>query len=179
VPGSALRLESSAFLEVSASGRLHEVIQLYTLVLFTQISQAAACNRLHLTEERFARWLLMTHDRVESDEFTLTQDFLSQMLGVRRATVSQIASKAQADGVIRYARGCMTILDRERLEEMTCECYGIIRAEFERLLGKPRVVPDLRLRPPLPTLSDNGRSTAGDGTPRQRHEEQLKRRPRR
>jgi hypothetical protein len=133
--------------------------------LFTQVAQSAACNRLHLTEERFARWLLMTHDRVGRDEFPLTQDFLSQMLGVRRATVSQIASRFQDTGLISYTRGVMTILKRDRIEQEGCECYAVIRAEYERLLGRPRTTPRLFTRIELPAHAKVGLSTVGDGTP--------------
>jgi CRP-like cAMP-binding protein len=167
VAGPALRLRAAAFRTASAGGKLREIMHLYTQALFTQISQSAACNRLHLTEERFARWLLMAHERVGEDEFQLTQDFLSQMLGVRRATVSEIAARAQKQGLVNYSRGRMTVLNRRGLEEATCECYAIIRAEFERLLGKPRTNPLLLQRIELPTLSKDGKSTAGDGNPRE------------
>lgn len=170
VAGEAFRMDAAAFREASSHGMFHDVMRHYTQALFTQISQSAACNRVHLTEERFARWLLMTHDRVGRDDFTLTQDFLSQMLGVRRATVSEIAAEVQKQGIIAYTRGHMTIVDRERLEALSCECYPIIRAEFERLLGRPRGNPRLHMRAPMPPLSEGGKSTAGDGTPRDEHE---------
>jgi CRP-like cAMP-binding protein len=166
IPGPALRLRASAFRKAATTGKLHELMQLYTQALFTQISQSAACNRLHLTEERFARWMLMSQDRVGTDSFPLTHEFLSQMLGVRRATVSEIAAQAQKDGLIEYRRGEMKILDRDGLEKTTCECYAIIRAEFERLLGKPRNNPRLNLPFRLPRLSKDGKSTAQEGSPR-------------
>ncbi|HEX8664763.1 MAG TPA: helix-turn-helix domain-containing protein, partial [Beijerinckiaceae bacterium] len=97
--------------------------------------QTAACNRGHNLGERLARWLLMCHDRVEGDELKLTQEFIAQMLGTRRSGVSEAAILLQAAGLIRYSRGHITILDREGLEEFACECYGVVRAEFERLLG--------------------------------------------
>jgi CRP-like cAMP-binding protein len=167
VPGTAFRIKAQDFRKISARGRLHEILNLYTQALFTQVAQSAACNRLHLTEERFARWLLMTHDRVGRDEFPLTQDFLSQMLGVRRATVSQIASRFQSAGLISYSRGVMTILKREEIEQEGCECYGVIRAEFERLLGRPRTNPRLYTRIEIPLYSEGGLSTVGDGSPRE------------
>ena len=173
VAGPALRLEAERFRAATQSGKLRELMQLYTQALFTQIAQAAACNRLHLTEERFARWLLMTHDRVASDTFLLTQDFLSQMLGVRRATVSEIAAEAQSNGLIDYKRGKMTIVNRAGLERLTCECYSMIRTEFERLLGKPQSNPRLVERAPLPNLSKDGKSTAGDGVPREKRTERV------
>lgn len=170
VAGRATRMPAEAFKRVSRDGKFRDLLQLYTQALFTQISQAAACNRLHLTEERFARWLLMTHDRVGRDQFALTQEFLSQMLGVRRATISEIASQAQRSNLIQYSRGQMMIVNREGLEAMTCECYSIIRSEYEQLLGKPKALRHQRSRPPLPELSEAGLSLAGDGTPRDERE---------
>lgn len=136
VPGEALWLRAREFREhLAAETRLGEIMGSYTQALMTQISQASACNRIHSAEERCARWLLMTHDRVDSDRFELTHEFLGQMIGMRRATVSAIASALQAEGLIRYARGIITILDRPKLEDHSCECYRIIRDEYTRLLG--------------------------------------------
>jgi CRP-like cAMP-binding protein len=167
VAGVAFRMRTEAFRRAAGSGRFQQLMQRYTQAIFTQVAQSSACNRLHLTEERFARWLLMTHDRVARDEFQLTQDFLSQMLGVRRATVSQIAAQAQKDGVIEYSRGRMRILDRTALEAGACECYAIIRTEFERLLGRPPGTPELQRKLQLADHAAAGKSTAGDGSPRQ------------
>jgi len=167
VAGVAFRLRADVFRRAAATGRFQQLMQRYTQAIFTQVAQNTACNRLHLTEERFARWLLMTHDRVARDEFQLTQDFLSQMLGVRRATVSQIAAQAQKDGVIEYSRGRMRILDRSALEAGSCECYAIIRTEFERLLGKPQGMSELRRKAQLPDHAADGKSTAGDGARQQ------------
>jgi CRP-like cAMP-binding protein len=89
---------------------------------------------MHPADERCARWLVMTHDRVGSDEFELTQEFLAQMLGVRRATVSEVANALQSEGVIRYSRGTISILNRDALADRSCECYRIIRDEYDRLL---------------------------------------------
>lgn len=114
---------------------LQPLLQRYTHALMVQMAQGVACNRLHTIEQRAARWLLMTSDRVDSPTFQLTQEFLGQMLGVRRAGVSEVASQLQADGLITYTRGIVTILDRARLEARACVCYRIIRDEFERLLG--------------------------------------------
>ncbi|MDZ4876468.1 MAG: hypothetical protein CLLPBCKN_005888 [Chroococcidiopsis cubana SAG 39.79] len=136
IPGEAWRMRVDVFKDkVIPGSALHDLLQRYTQALFNLISQIAACNRIHSVEERFCRWLLMTQDRVGSDEFPLTQEFLSQMLGVRRPTVSLSASVLQKAGLIRYVRGKMTILDREGLEASSCECYMIIKSEFERLLG--------------------------------------------
>ena len=108
-------------------------MQRYVQALFGQISQAAACNRLHSNEERLSRWLLMSHDRVGSDEFLITQEFLAQMLGSRRATVSLSAGMLQKAGLIRYHRGHVEIVDRPGLERTSCECYQVIRAELDRV----------------------------------------------
>lgn len=136
IPGEAWRMRVDVFKnKVIPGSTLHDLLQRYTQALFNLISQIAACNRIHSVEERFCRWLLMTQDRVGSDEFPLTQEFLSQMLGVRRPTVSLSASVLQKAGLIRYVRGKMTILDREGLEASSCECYTIVKREFERLVG--------------------------------------------
>lgn len=136
IPGEAWRMSVDAFkVHVFAGSPLHELLQRYTQALFNLIAQSAACNRLHSIEERFARWLLMTADRVETNSFLLTQEFLAQMLGVNRSSVSLTASIIQRAGLIEYVRGQMTILDRSGLEATTCECYQIVKAEFERLLN--------------------------------------------
>lgn len=138
ISGSALQMSSTSFRRVVANGgSLHSLLQLYTQALMAQIAQTAACNRVHPIEERCARWLLQTHDRVEGDEFDLTHEFLAQMLGVRRASVSVAAGMLQRAGLIRYSRGHMTIADRTGLEEASCECYRIVTDEYERLLGAP------------------------------------------
>lgn len=162
IAGRALRMPSQAFKRATSQGKLREVLQHYTHALFIHVAQAAACNRLHLTEQRFARWLLMTHDRIGRPQFTLKQAFLSQMLGVRRATVSEIAAEVQRNGAIRYSRGQMTIVERNKLEDMTCECYSMIRKEYERLLGKPQRNPPLRAHVPSRTeTSPLGEAGAG------------------
>ncbi|MBD2535332.1 Crp/Fnr family transcriptional regulator [Nostoc flagelliforme FACHB-838] len=136
VPGYGLRMRVDAFkTHVTASSRLHDLLQRYTQGLFNQIAQSAACNRLHSMEERLCRWLLMTADRVETGTFPITQEFLSKMLGVNRSSVSLSASVLQRAGLIKYVRGQMTILDRLGLEATTCECYQVVKAEFERLLN--------------------------------------------
>ena len=136
VPGYGLRMRVDAFkTHVTASSPLHDLLQRYTQALFNQIAQSAACNRLHSIEERLCRWLLMTADRVETGTFPLTQEFLSKMLGVNRSSVSLTASILQRAGLIEYVRGEMTILDRSGLEATTCECYEVVRGEFERLLN--------------------------------------------
>jgi CRP-like cAMP-binding protein len=135
IDGEALVMRAKDFrAHLADCPRLVEIMGRYTQALLSQIAQASACNRMHPADERCARWLLMTHDRVERDEFELTQEFLAQMLGVRRATVSEVANALQSEGIIRYSRGRMTILNREALLERSCECYRIIRDEYERLL---------------------------------------------
>lgn len=118
----------------SQDGDIGDVLRLYTQALMVQISQGTACNRAHSIEQRCARWLLLTHDRVRKDQHLLTQEFLGQMLGVRRASVGQVAASLQRAGCIRYSRCVITILDRKRLEAASCICYSIIRKEYDRLL---------------------------------------------
>jgi len=136
IPGEGLRMSADSFRKaIQASEPFSALMRRYSQALTIQISQTAACNRLHSVEERLSRWLLLTEDRVGSAHFPLTQDFLAMMLGVRRATVTVSAGTLQAAGFIRYHRGEITILDRERLEATACECYRAVRDQFERLLG--------------------------------------------
>ena len=136
IPGESLRMATDVFkAEVANDGPLPGLLNRYTQGLFNQLAQSAACNRLHSTEERLARWLLMTHDRVGQETFPLTHEFMAHMLGVRRATVTVAAGMLQQAGLIRYSRGRISIVDRPGLEAASCECYEITRAEFERLLG--------------------------------------------
>lgn len=137
IPGRALRMPATIFTDVTlrADGALYHVLQRYTQALFVQTAQGAACNRLHTQEQRFCRWILMTHDRVGRDSFPLTHEFIAQMLGVRRATVSEAAAAMQTAGCIHYHHGTMTIRDRTGLEAASCECYRVIRAEFDRVIG--------------------------------------------
>jgi CRP-like cAMP-binding protein len=136
IPGEALVAEVARFFDlVNGSSELHAVLHRYTLALLGQIAQASACNRLHTMEQRCVRWILMSHDRVGRDEFTLSQEFLAQMLGVRRATVNQAVRPLQQAGLVAYHRGQMTMTDRDGLERRACECYRIIRDEHNRLVG--------------------------------------------
>jgi CRP-like cAMP-binding protein len=133
VAGSALRMSADVFLaELATEKALRDIVQVYTQALFGQIAQAAACNRMHSNEERLSRWLLMSHDRVGQDAFDITHEFLGQMLGSRRATVTLSMGVLQAAGLIRYHRGRVTIIDRQGLEEVSCECYGVIQAAFDK-----------------------------------------------
>jgi len=136
VPGNLLRMPAARFREeLRRSRALRTVMLRYTQAFIHQIAQHAACSRLHSIAERCASRLLMTYDRVSSDEFALTQESLAQMLGVRRATVTTAAGMLQHAGVIRYTRGRMTIVDQKKLERASCGCYRIIRREYNRLLG--------------------------------------------
>jgi CRP-like cAMP-binding protein len=135
VAGPAVRLPASVFRHVlDEDAELRGVVLRYAQALIEQTSQSVACNRRHSMDERCARWLLMTHDRVGTDRFQLTQAFLAFMLGVRRASVTVAAGMLQQAGLISYSRGNVVILDRARLEEASCECYGAVRAKTERLL---------------------------------------------
>jgi CRP-like cAMP-binding protein len=138
VPGTALRLDTPAFREALDSiSSLRPLLLRYSLAHFEQVARTAACNSRHQTDQRLARWLLMAHDRVEGDEFPMTHEFLSMMLGVRRAGVTVAAGTLQKAGLIRYAAGRMEITDRPGLEAASCECYGIARRAYDRLLGPP------------------------------------------
>ena len=135
--GTAMRMKASVLRKESArAGPLHSLLHLYAHSLLTQVSRSAACNRFHVVDARLARWLLMTGDRLGADEFRLTQDFISNMLGVRREGVSKAASILQKDGLIQYSRGRIKILDRAGLEAVSCECYWVIRDENDSYLGK-------------------------------------------
>jgi CRP-like cAMP-binding protein len=140
VPGAAYRMGVGELSQsLLSGGRLAAVIRRYALAFLTQTGQGSACNRLHSIRQRCARWLLECHDRVSGDTFQLTHEFLSQMLGVRRATVSEIAGQLQREAIIAYEYGRITILDRTRLEEAACECYAIIWREFQRLVERHEV----------------------------------------
>jgi CRP-like cAMP-binding protein len=137
IPGQALRMPAGPFGEFIASsqnGALHTALNRYTQALMSMIARAVACNALHSVQQRACRWLLQTHDRVGTDEFLLTQEFLGQMLGVTRASVNEVAQELQDTGAIQYTRGRVTILDRRELESRSCDCYSVIREEFDRLL---------------------------------------------
>ena len=141
VAGGALRMKAQAMLEEFRRGGPFQLALLrYTQALITQISQTAVCNRLHPVEQRLCRWLLLTRDRLPSDEILMTQEFIAHMLGVRREGVTAAAHHLQEAGLIRYARGHITILDRKGLEAAACECYRVVKDEFDRLL---------RQKPPL------------------------------
>jgi CRP-like cAMP-binding protein len=134
VPGQALRLDTVTLRRfLAGDGALHDLLHRYTEAVMVFLAQNIACNRLHSTEERTARWLAQTDDRVGSDSFQITQDFLAQMLGVRRATVSESARTLHQAGLIRYSRGRITVVDRDGLQAAACQCYLTIRHEFDKL----------------------------------------------
>jgi CRP-like cAMP-binding protein len=137
--GTAAKLKTAMLQrEFKRDGALQRLLHRYLHSLLTQISQSAVCNRFHTVDARLARWLLMTRDRVESDEFRLTQEFLSHMLGVRREAVSRAAGDIQKRRIINYSRGYITILNRAGLEAIACECYRIIRDDSDHYLTNRR-----------------------------------------
>jgi CRP-like cAMP-binding protein len=136
VPGRALRMGADLFKdELALGGGVASIVHKYTQAFVSQICQQVACNALHSIEERCARWMLLTNDRVGGDKFPLTQEFLAQMLGVRRASVSAVAGVLQRANVIRYHRGWVSVTDRAGLEAASCSCYAVLREVFDRLLS--------------------------------------------
>jgi CRP-like cAMP-binding protein len=119
--------------EFHRSGRMQVLLLRYTQALITQMAQTAVCNRHHSVDQQLSRWLLLSLDRLESNELNMTQDLIANMLGVRREGVTDAAGKLQKLGVIRYSRGHIAVLDRPRLEQLCCECYAVVRKETDRL----------------------------------------------
>lgn len=139
VPGDVLVMDRRSFVDLLATdGRFREIVHRYLRALFSQVAQQVACNARHSVAQRCSRWLLLTHDRVDTDRFPVTHEFLAEMLGVRRASVTLAARALQDAGVIRYRRGEIAVVDRARLEEAACECYRVVRDQFGPLLGPPR-----------------------------------------
>jgi len=122
--------------EIERNGELSNLVRRYSQALFTQVAQTAACNRIHPVAQRLARWLLLMQDRIQSQDLHLTHEFIATMLGSRRAGVTLAAGKLQAEGIIRYSRGKVSILDQEKLEDASCECHTIVHDEYNRLLGR-------------------------------------------
>jgi CRP-like cAMP-binding protein len=135
--GTALRLKASDMKkEFHLAGRFQELLLRYTQALMTQISQTAVCNRLHPIEQQLARWVLLSHDRLQSNELNMTHDLISNMLGVRREGITLAAKKLGARKLITNNRGTITVIDRKGLEAASCECYEIVNSEYNRLLGR-------------------------------------------
>lgn len=134
VSGLTVVMPGAVFREVSDDPSMRALLGRYAVAFITQVTQSAACNGVHAIRQRCARWLLQTHDRVDGEDFGLTHDFLAQMLGVRRATVTEVASALQSDGLIEYRYGSVKVVDRAGLEQVACECYPIIRRAYAWLL---------------------------------------------
>ncbi|MBA3357375.1 MAG: Crp/Fnr family transcriptional regulator [Pyrinomonadaceae bacterium] len=134
--GGAIRMKAKMLQdEFARGGKFQQLLLRYTQALITQISQTAVCNRLHSVEQQLCRWLLLSHDRVKVDELIMTQELIADMLGVRREGVTVAAGRLQDAGAISYVRGHIKILDRQKLEDTVCECYVVVKNEFDRLLG--------------------------------------------
>lgn len=136
LPGAAQRVSAAAFEDmVDSSVRFCSAVSRYRDVLTRTTLQSVACNALHDVRRRCARWILLTHDRTEGDRLPITQEFLAAMLGVKRNAISKVARDLQAEGVVEHRRGKITVVDRDQLQAIACECYGIIRAEVDKLLS--------------------------------------------
>ena len=134
--GEALRMKSKVLQdEFARGGTFQRLLLRYTQALMTQMSQTAVCNRLHTIEQQLCRWLLLSHDRLNSDKLVMTQELIANMLGVRREGVTLAAQRLQETGLISYVRGRIHILDRRGLEATVCECYKVVKDEYDRLLG--------------------------------------------
>jgi CRP-like cAMP-binding protein len=139
IPGRALRVKTEVMIaELERNSKVGKLLLRVADAMMSALAQTAACNRAHPVEERMARWLLMTHDRVDGDEFPLTQEFLAMMLGVRRPSVNIAGLTLQQAGLIQYRRGKIRVVNRQGLEASSCECYQQIRQEFEKALGSTR-----------------------------------------
>jgi CRP-like cAMP-binding protein len=135
--GSAYRIKAQAMqAEFMQGGMFQHVLLRYTQALITQISQTAVCNRLHSVEQQLCRWLLLSYDRLQSDKLVMTHHLIANMLGVRREGITKAAGQLQQRGIISYVRGTITLLDRPKLEATVCECYRVVKDEYDRLLGQ-------------------------------------------
>ena len=134
IPGDALRIEKSSLQKVfQESAEMRDLLLRYVQALMGQISQTALCNRIHPVEERLARWTLVSYDRSDKQQLPLTHEFMARMLGVNRSTVSLTAATLQQSGAIRYSRGKVAVTDRDRLEDIACDCYHIVREQYKNL----------------------------------------------
>ena len=148
--GHANRLERSALLqEFNRAGTMQRLLLRYTQALITQMMQAAACNRHHSIEQQLCRWLLLTLDRLPSNELVMTQELVASMLGVRREGITEAAGKLQRAGLISYRRGHIEVLDRTGLERHACECYAVVKQELSRLLPHVRDRGEISAKPPM------------------------------
>jgi CRP-like cAMP-binding protein len=148
--GHAFRLKAALMMqEFNRAGPVLHLLLRYTQALITQMAQTAVCNRHHSLDQQLCRWLLLSLDRLESNDLVMTQELIANMLGVRREGVTEAAGQLQAAGLIEYRRGRITVLDRPRLEQRTCECYAVVKNEYDRLLP-----PLAASRPPIPALDD-------------------------
>jgi CRP-like cAMP-binding protein len=133
--GAGFRLRAQVVKEeFTRAGAVLHLLLRYTQALITQMAQTAACNRHHTLDQQLCRWLLLSLDRLQDNELVMTQELIANMLGVRREGVTEAALKLQQDGMIRYARGRITVIDRSAIEKRTCECYAVVQKEYERLL---------------------------------------------
>ena len=133
--GTGYRLKASVVKrEFAIGGNLQHLALRYTRALITQMAQTAVCNRHHALDQQLCRWLLLSLDRLAGNELSMTQELIANMLGVRREGVTEAAGKLQHDGLIHYSRGHITVLDRAKLEQRVCECYAVVKKEFDRLL---------------------------------------------
>ena len=133
--GHGFRLRASVLRkEFERGGALQHLLLRYTQALITQMTQTAVCNRHHSVDQQLCRWLLLSLDRLPGGELVMTQELIANMLGVRREGVTEAAGKLQAEGLIHYSRGHIKVLDRERLEARVCECYAVVKREYDRLL---------------------------------------------
>jgi CRP-like cAMP-binding protein len=138
--GEGYRLRASVLKkEFERGGTLQHLLLRYTQALITQMAQTAVCNRHHSVDQQLCRWLLLSLDRLPDNRLVMTQELIANMLGVRREGVTEAAGRLQADGLIAYGRGKITVLDRERLEQRVCECYAVVKKEYDRLLPAPAV----------------------------------------
>ena len=133
--GKGVRLKAQIVKdEFNRAGPVLHLLLRYTQALITQMAQTAVCNRHHSLDQQLCRWLLLSLDRLQDNELVMTQELIANMLGVRREGVTEAALKLQQDGLIRYARGRITVLDRPAIEKRTCECYAVVHKEYQRLL---------------------------------------------
>ncbi|GAC1599290.1 MAG: Crp/Fnr family transcriptional regulator [Ramlibacter sp.] len=133
--GRGFRLEAGALkTEFNRAGPVLHLLLRYTQALITQMAQTAVCNRHHSLDQQLCRWLLLSLDRLKGSELVMTQELIANMLGVRREGVTEAALKLQSSGIIRYSRGRISVLDRPALEQRTCECYAVVKSEYDRLL---------------------------------------------